>query len=432
MKTPILFLLCAASAALWLAGANPASAQTPASQSEFIPLGTLTFIPAAIAALPDGALVVDDSQLPLSRLWELDGSQLPLSWLYNYVYDNLAYYLEGRNIAGIFMHDGAICDEATGSYYIHGYGEWIMEDPNPIYTPLGYFDNDAYPALATAILSDLRNGGVLNAEQIALLPAEWNAQQTISDLTSQYAADPLFSASITCRLSPWMDPDSLTYVDDPGVYEFDVSYTCSANTPAPLNSGDFGYITGGPPAEVYYGQTFPVNVTLQAWSCENAAILLNAVTTSPPSSANTAAPSAVQSQTAEQYLSSVDDTQFLRGHGFYWTDAQDVYLGDFVAPTRSDIAGSTTSSGTTTVTTYGQEDPNAKFEVSANFQSASYYLGVEFQNGSITHQGTHWTVKLVNKSPPRTVNVTATAQPKPGYGAWFKPSAPATTTVTVP
>jgi hypothetical protein len=167
-------------------------------------------------------------------------------------------------------------------------------------------------------------------------------------------------------------------------------------------------ITGGPPAAVGYGNEIPaINITIEAIACENTADYITAVVSMDKG----------QSSTQTEYIFNGDDNKKVQTtwHGGpAFNDYFDMSFGPFKAPAATDLkrAG----------VTYAQ-DPNfnINFDLDAVVDSDS-------GSGTITANGI-WVVNLL--SPPKSVTITATAQPKSGYGAWFKP-ATATATVTIP
>jgi hypothetical protein len=176
-------------------------------------------------------------------------------------------------------------------------------------------------------------------------------------------------------------------------------------------------ITGGPPAAVGYGNEIPaINITIEAIACENTADHITAVVSMDKG----------QSSTQTEYIFNGDDNKKVQATWYgdpAFNDYFDMSFGPFKAPAATDLkrAG----------VTYAQ-DPNFNINFDLDAVVDSYdtdsLTGKPFDSGTITANGI-WVVNLL--SPPKSVTITATAQPKSGYGAWFKP-ATATATVTIP
>ena len=182
-----------------------------------------------------------------------------------------------------------------------------------------------------------------------------SAQSTGLLATDQNSADSTFTPELSSQWFLWNEQDM---VDSYGPINSSTTYNMIGNS-------TFGFqnISGGPPKEVGFGQAFPVNITLQAFACGNSNPYIRAVTSTVNNQSHAVGQYTTMSQAIETAMANSGDDEF-----FYFTDYQDVFLGNFTAPKQTDVKQGTTTyqnSPTFQVNTHLQTNFNNSYEVAS-------------------------------------------------------------------
>jgi hypothetical protein len=422
MKQCLRLTLCALSLLALTPATVIAQASASATSTYTQQLGQLYGVYSALAALPDGT--------------NLTGAQiasLPQDWICPFLH-------QANDAVPILDSITASDKDVTVAYHYSGWaggwaGGWpcsyqvtaikhantievVVQDAysytyaymnhqvNTTKTDVGGGSDESYQIASPtdALLSSLGSAayGTLTASQVALLPNDM--QSAINAIAGQYSAVPGFSDTITFTRNS-------NDANIGALYTFSMNYATATPTTVSASSAYYDssgfYVAGGPPPEVLFGSNFDVNVTLQAWSCDNAEIGIESSTTANGQTVN------------KNYFAQGQHAD--GGEGLYFTDASDYYLGTFTAPNKTDTDLSTGK-------IFGNEQDPA-LPVSTGIQT--YVWG---GSGDYEHLYAGWSVNLIQ--PPavatKRVQLSVIAKPSTSYQSWFANSAPQIISVTVP
>lgn len=375
---------------------------TSATTTSSVSLGDLVFIDPSIVALPDDT-VLTAAQVAL----------LPSSFVNPKLINNNVPTLQKTYTYKISKNNSIEVTETAGN-----------QMSSTTMSKNYQFANNTYPDLYASLASHPTTK-TLSETEIVMLPESW--QERINAIVNAHPGDPKFSYSVkytnTNTVTSFkMFQGWVTTTTIVPTYTFTMSYTYSINN-LDLTFGDnnsstgFGNVTGGPPVAVYFGATFPVNITMQAYGCNNSYYELWGTTS-----------------TAFNHRSHFFDGMVrdpTSGHNHDYSDYIDVCFGNFVAPQKTDqkttktLVYKTNRFGIrydyqtiTTTTTFGD---SPVLEVDTSLTLADHG---DKENGGIKQTATldgYWNVNLVDApANAHTVPIAVKVTPKGGYQYWIK------------